>query len=228
MCGRFVQDDDINDLLVRYALDGHRFSDWVPRWNIAPTQTIALILEVARPDGPRQRVVGPARWSLVPPWEKSLSLRYSTFNARAETLSTSKTFRGSLSHQRALIPAGGYYEWVKGEEKKTPHYVTGTTAPLAFAGLYSLWQSPDKTEAVLTATIITTDAPADLAWVHPRIPVFVPEDSWAGWLDPTVEGNQDTVDTLLQAQGRITDTLRAYPVGPVSGDGPGLTAPVSD
>jgi putative SOS response-associated peptidase YedK len=228
MCGRFVQDDDLNDLLVRYALDGHRFPDWVPRWNIAPTQTIALIREVTPPDGPRQRLVGPARWSLVPPWERSLSLRYSTFNARAETLSTAKTFRGSLRHHRALIPAKGYYEWVKAGQKKTPYFVTGSAAPLAFAGLYSVWQGPEETEAVVTATIITTDAPADFAWVHPRIPVFVPEESWATWLDPAVEGNQDTVDTLLQTQSTITDTLRAYPVGPVTGDGPGLIAPVSD
>lgn len=227
MCGRFVQDEELNALLTTFALSGHHFPDYTPRWNIAPTQTIALIREILDPTGGRTRQVGPARWSLVPPWEKTLSVKYSTFNARAETISLTRAFRGALRHQRALIPAGGYYEWVSNNGRKTPHFVTGShTSGLAFAGVYSWWQKSDDAPPICTATILTTTAPDHFAWVHDRTPVFVPVDSWEAWLDPHITGDQDMVDDLLTQQAGVTDGLTAHPVGPVTGDGPHLTAPL--
>lgn len=227
MCGRFVQDDELNTLLVDYALSGHRFPDYHPRYNIAPTQTIALILEHTSGDGARQRLLGPARWSLVPPWEKTLPLPYSTFNARAEKIASTKTFAGALRHQRALIPTGGYYEWVKSGDTKTPHFIHQTTAtPTAFAAVYSWWQPDNNTPPLCTATVLTADAPYHLAWVHPRTPVFVPETWWDRWLDPQREGTQHLVDELITDQVAVTDTLEAYPVGPVRGEGVALIAPL--
>ena len=228
MCGRFVHDPDLDALLATFALSGQRFDDYVPRWNIAPTQTIALIVEHQQENGDLARVMGPARWSLVPPFEKALPLRYSTFNARAETLSRTRAFRGALGHHRALIPTGGYYEWVTIEGTKIPHFVSGPpTAGQAFAGLYSWWQPDADSPPLCTATIITSAAPDHLAWVHHRTPVFVPPELWERWLNPRVTGSEQLVDDLLNHQGPVTDTLTAYPVGPVTGDGPHLTKPVS-
>ena len=226
MCGRFVQDDDLNEVLANYALDGHRFPDYQPHWNLAPTQTIGLIRTV-RHNSATERLFGPARWSLVPPWEKTLTLPYSTFNARAEKVGATRTFRGALTHQRALIPTGGYYEWVTRDGVKTPHFISTTTdTPLAFAALYSWWQeSPDSTP-LCTATILTTDAPEELSWIHPRIPVFVRSDNWGMWLDTTIEGDQDMVDEFVTHHQEITELLDAWPVGPVKGDGPHLVLPI--
>jgi putative SOS response-associated peptidase YedK len=226
MCGRFVQDNDLNEVLTRYALDGHRFPDYQPHWNLAPTQTIGLIRAV-RHGSTIERLLGPARWSLVPPWEKTLTLPYSTFNARAEKVGTTRTFRGALAHQRALIPTGGYYEWVTQEGAKTPHFIASTTdTPLAFAALYSWWQQDPGSTPLCTATILTTDAPQARAWIHPRIPLFVAPDEWDEWLDPDVEGDQTTIDSLLAGQASMTNTLGAWSVGPVRGDGPQLITPV--
>ena len=227
MCGRFVQDDDLNELLVNYALDGHRFPDYQPHWNLAPTQTIGLIRAVKTSATAVERLVGPARWSLVPPWEKTLTLPYSTFNARAEKVGQTKTFSAALVHQRALIPTGGYYEWVAADGEKTPHFIsTKSDTPLAFAALYSWWQGDDGSPPVCTATILTTDAPPTLSWVHPRIPVFVPHSSWNRWLDPSLPGNQAMVDTFLGQQALVTSGLHAHRVGPVKGNGPDLVKAV--
>ncbi len=226
MCGRFVQDDDLNEVLTRYALDGHRFTDYQPRWNLAPTQTIGLIRAVQH-ESSVDRLMGPARWSLVPPWEKKLALPYSTFNARAEKVSTTRAFQGALAHHRALIPTGGYYEWVTTNGVKIPHFITTTTdTPLAFAALYSWWQGDPSSPPLCTATVLTTDAPEELAWVHPRTPVFVPPDSWTEWLDPDREGNQAIVNNLIAHQHAITSLLQASPVGPVRGEGPQLVTPL--
>lgn len=226
MCGRFVQDDDLNEVLTNYALDGHRFPDYTPHWNLAPTQTIGLIRSVHR-NSTVERLLGPARWSLVPPWERALTLPYSTFNARAEKVGATRTFRGALAHQRALIPTGGYYEWVTQEGVKTPHFITTTTdTPLAFAALYSWWQESPEATPLCTATILTTDAPDTLSWIHPRIPVFVPSDRWGMWLDPTISGDQGMVDEVVIHHQEITELLDAWPVGPVKGDGPHLVVPL--
>jgi putative SOS response-associated peptidase YedK len=226
MCGRFVQDDDLNEVLTRYALDGHRFPDYQPRWNIAPTQTVGLIRAVAV-NSRVERLLGPARWSVVPPWEKTLTVPYSTFNARAETVSTTRTFRASLASQRAIIPTGGYYEWVTKDGIKTPHFVTTTTdTPLAFAALYSWWQGNPDDPPLCTATILTAHAPENLSWIHPRIPVFVQPERWDEWLDPRVKGNQGVVDELVANNTWTTDALDAWAVGPVRGDSPDLVTPI--
>jgi len=226
MCGRFVQDHGLNEVLTHYGLDGHRFPDYQPHWNLAPTQTIGLIRTVDHHSA-GERLLGPARWSLVPPWEKTLTLPYSTFNARAEKLSATKTFRGALAHQRALIPTGGYYEWVTTDGVKTPHFITSLSgAPLAFAGLYSWWQEHPDTPPVCTATILTTRAPDSLSRIHPRIPVFAPRQLWDRWLDPRLEGNQQLVDSVLGVQNLVTDDLETWAVGPVRGEGPDLITPV--
>lgn len=226
MCGRFVQDDDLNEVLTNYALDGHRFPDYQPHWNLAPTQTIGLIRS-AKGNSGLERLLGPARWSLVPPWEKTLTLPYSTFNARAEKVGTTRTFRGALAHQRALIPTGGYYEWVTQGGTKTPHFISSTTdTPLVFAALYSWWQESSATPPICTATILTTEAPDELSWIHPRVPVFVSPESWEGWLDPNVKGDQKMVDGVVATQHATTSTLRAYSVAPVRGDGPDLVTPM--
>jgi len=226
MCGRFVQDDDLNEVLSNYALDGHLFPHYRPRWNLAPTQTIGLIRAVDK-NSTIERLLGPARWSLVPPWEKTLTLPYSTFNARAEKVGATRTFRGAIRYQRALIPTGGYYEWVLQDGVKTPHFVTSQTdTPLAFAALYSWWQASSDNPPVCTATILTADAPETLSWIHPRIPVFVSPESWERWLDPHREGDQELVNSVLAEQAQTTKTLHAWAVGPVRGDGPTLISPL--
>lgn len=226
MCGRFVQDDDLNTLLAAYALDSHLMPEFTPRWNIAPTQTIGLIRSVSHDDGTTRRVLGPARWSLTPPWEKTLTLRYSTINARAETVATTTTFRDALAHRRALIPTGGYYEWVSRGGTKTPHFVATTAdTPLAFASVYSWWSGDKTAPPLCTATVLTNGAASHLSWLHPRAPVFVPPQWWERWLNPAELGNQDMVGELLTLQPTITASLTAHAVGPVKGDGPQLTAP---
>ncbi len=42
-------------------------------------------------------------------------------NARSETATEKPSFRNSAAKRRAIIPANGYYEWMKSEDgKKIP------------------------------------------------------------------------------------------------------------
>ncbi|MEL6893440.1 MAG: SOS response-associated peptidase family protein, partial [Actinomycetota bacterium] len=65
--------------------------------------------------------------------------------------------------------------------------------PLAVAGLWAAWRDPDAppdaveagTNWLHSATIVTTAANDVMAPVHDRMPVTVPPERWAEWLDPT-------------------------------------------
>jgi len=59
--------------------------------------------------------------------------------------------------------------------------------PFAFAGLWEHWQDENGNE-LKTATILTTEANAMLAKLHDRMPVILPCEHYAAWLDPE---NQD-------------------------------------
>ena len=115
-------------------------------------------------------------------------------NARVETLTQRPAFRGLLSHNRALVPACGYYEWQGEGRAKTPYYIHPQDKPfIAFAGLYDAWQRPDG-EDLYTFTIITTDADPFMARLHNRMPVILARELEDAWLDPELTQAQDILN----------------------------------
>jgi putative SOS response-associated peptidase YedK len=113
---------------------------------------------------------------LIPHWAKDAKTAYKMINARVETLSKRPAFRGLLSHNRAFIPAGGYYKWKAEGRDKTPYDIHPQSEPcVAFAGLYDVWIHPTG-EELYTFTIITTEADPFMARLHLRMPVVLDRD----------------------------------------------------
>jgi hypothetical protein len=79
--------------------------DWSPRYNVAPTQPVAVIRQ--NPKEP-VRELSLMRWGLIPSWAKDSSAAARMINARAETASTKPAFRDALESRRCLIPADGF------------------------------------------------------------------------------------------------------------------------
>lgn len=105
------------------------------------------------------------------------------FNARAETVAVKPSFRDAFKKRRCLIVADGFYEWQKIEKGKKPFHISLRSAePFGFAGLYETWMSPEN-KPIKTCTIITTDANDLLKPIHDRMPVIVPKDKEAIWMD---------------------------------------------
>ena len=79
-------------------------------FNIAPT-TFQPVIRLERESDARELAL--MRRGLVPYFAKALSdfKGFSTFNARAETLTTAATWRGPLQRRRCLVPADGFYQW---------------------------------------------------------------------------------------------------------------------
>lgn len=219
MCGRFALDQTTDAIVVEFLAHTNRFPDWFPRWNIAPTSTIPLV--VTTEGG--ERIVGPARWSLVPSWSQELTLKYPTFNARSETAAEKPTFRGSVNKHRCLIPISAYYEWTSIGGAKAPHAIFRPDQPLVgLAGLYSWWTNPANGEMLATATILTRESAGTLAPLHDRMPIAVEPDDYDRWLDPS---NTDGAALIAEVSNRAAEGAERwdhYEVSPLRGDGPHL------
>ena len=162
-----------------------------PRFNVAPSQPVLTVLH-----GPAARAVFAWKtWGLVPAWAKDPAMGGRLFNARAETVAEKPSFRAAFKRRRCLVVADGFYEWTPRPRGHRAHWLHPRAGGLlAFAGLYEHWAA-EAGPAIESCTVLTTDANADVAPIHPRMPVILPAESWRAWLDPTSE--PEPLRTLL-------------------------------
>ena len=169
---------------------------------------VSSIVRQERDSDERELVL--ARWGLVPFFARSLAdfKGFSTFNAKAETVATSPTWRGPFKTRRCLVPVDGFYEWKALDDtkkpKKQPYAISLKSGePMAFAGLWDAWKEPKpKGESLQTPdtwlqsfTIITTEANEIMSQVHTRMPVILRERDWQRWLDRELT-EQPPIDLL--------------------------------
>jgi putative SOS response-associated peptidase YedK len=173
------------------------------RYNLTPGQAVAVVREH---DGRRR--LDALQWGLIPFWAKDATIGRKLVNARLDSVAAKPAFREAWTRRRCLFPARGFYEWsepVAG--RKRPHFVRPGDEPLlALAGLWERWRTPsgDKLE---TCVIVTTDANAQLAKVHDRMPLLIPRDAHALWLDP-----RSSVEDVAKLVDRAPK-LEVQPVG---------------
>lgn len=225
MCGRFVIDADQEDFLAFFTKEGELpgLHPMPPRFNIAPTQPVLTIL--GHEDQRQARLM---RWAFLPDWVKNPADFTLIHNARAETAATKPSFRNALRYRRCLIPASGFYEWQRSEERKQPYYMSPTKAPLlAMAGIWETWMGPNGEEQDGCA-ILTCKANSAMGQIHHRMPVLLDETQINDWLDCR-SGRSDHLTTLMQSQGE--DFLRYHPVSEAvnraANDSPALIEPVA-
>jgi len=72
--------------------------------DIRPTQRVLLLTA--------DRVLTTAKWGLVPTWAKDTKSASKLINARVEGIAEKPSFRKPLRHQRCIIPASGYFEFI--------------------------------------------------------------------------------------------------------------------
>ncbi len=203
MCGRFSLISDLSELQLRFDFE-NPLTDYAPRFNISPTQDV---LTVRWEDG--YNIGEYMRWGLIPSWAKDMSIGNRAINARAETLAERPMFRTALRRRRCLILADGFYEWTgKGKARQPMRILMTTGEPFAFAGLWETWRDPEG-ETIDSCTIVTT-TPNDLMRpIHDRMPVILPPEHEAAWLEPT---NQDSVALGELLTPYPPETMEAYPV----------------
>lgn len=221
MCGRYATTRSDADLTLLFDAADVTES-LAPSWNVAPTDPVPVIRVSTTHEA---RVLDTARWGLVPPWAKDLRAGARMINARAETVATSKAFASSFARRRCLVPADGWFEWVRDGGGKQPLYMTPADGSvLAFAGLWSAWGP----ESVLTCSVLTTAALGGLARVHDRMPLILPADRWAAWLAGGGDG-AELLQPMTPAELEAIDVRPVRPaVGNVRNNGPELITPLDE
>lgn len=179
MCGRYTLTVNSDYLAEHFQLRNTKIEYYL-RYNIAPGQNVPVI-------GLNRGEKGLAfmRWGLIPPWAKEASAGYKMINARAETVDRKPAFRASFYNSRCLIPADSFFEWKKIGGKKQPvRFILPDKPVFAFAGLWSLWHTPEG-EKVFSCSIIATMSNDFVKNIHDRMPVILAnkeaQDKWLTW-----------------------------------------------
>lgn len=219
MCGRFTLATPTKQVVDLFSI--LESPELKPRFNIAPTQTIAVVGQKA--DGARGLTM--MRWGLIPHWANDAK-GFAPINARSETLLDKPMFREPFRRRRCLIPADGFYEWKKvGKTKKPSHFRRPDRKPFAFAGIWDRWGGPDG--VVLSCCILTTNANELVKPFHDRMPVILPVTSFDHWLDAKSSA-EDLVSLLQPAPEGELEAVAVVPlVNSVRNEGPELLEPAA-
>lgn len=227
MCGRFAFYSP-HEAVVRLFGVPVGSPEFAPRYNIAPTASVATVRVL--PEEPGTRRLAMLYWGLVPSWAKDRSMGARMNNARAETLREKPSFRNAYRKRRCLVLADGYYEWQRTTASKQPYFIQlASFEPFAMAGLWEAWRDPANGDTLESCTLVTTAPVAAIAHIHDRMPVIVPRGAYDEWLDPG-NGDVDSLDRLLAPDPALA--VRARPVSRLVNDarnqGPSLIEPVDD
>lgn len=141
MCRRFVRRRSSSNLADAFRVK-HISDDLQPSFNVAPTHSVAVVLD----NGARQLVS--MRWGLIPSWASDPTIGSKLINTRAETLTQRAAFKNAFRNRRCLVIADGFYEWQNQNGAKIPLLIQlKSERPFGFAGLYDSWTSPSGESA---------------------------------------------------------------------------------
>lgn len=207
MCGRFTLRAPASVIAEQFSL--FDLPSLSPRYNIAPTQTVAVVRQVGQAGGAGRELVN-LRWGLIPHWAKDPAIGNRMINARSESVAEKPAYRTALRRRRCLVAADGFYEWQPGGRRKQPYFIRmKDDLPFGFAGLWETWEGPENSY-IESCTIITTDANELMAPIHDRMPVIVDPKDYGLWLDTSIQDPARLLPLLCPLHG---DVLVAEPVG---------------
>jgi putative SOS response-associated peptidase YedK len=207
VCGRFVRSSPREVICEELQVAAGAGLDFRPRYNVCPGENV---LAVVREGGAAR--LDALRWGLVPAFARDPAAGPRAINARAESLALRPAFRDAFRHRRCLIVADGFYEWRRAGAGRTPYFVRlRSSRPFAFAGVWDRWTPPAGTSRapLRTCAIVTCPSNALVRDIHDRMPVILPPEARARWLEAG-EGDPDALTALLVPYAAAE--MEAYPV----------------
>jgi len=202
MCGRYSSKSGADEIVREFELN-ETPRKIPPRFNIAPTQDVPVVILASEGRG-----LTFLRWGLVPSWAKDPSIGYKMINARSETVAEKAAYRSAFRNQRCLLVASGFFEWKSDGKVKQPfHFQLRDGRPFGYAGLFEHLQMGGK--VIDSCTLITTEANDLVRPVHDRMPVILPRERYGEWLDPQEQDPGRLKALLLPFDA---EQMIAYPV----------------
>lgn len=185
MCGRVAIRELKNLLEKRFGAGKIDLGDIFPRANVTPGSLVPAV----RLEGD-ERIASLYLWGFLPPNapDRGFISKYSTFNAKAESLQEKRLWPGPFKSRRCLVIASAWYEWPKAPGTKIPPctILPSRDEAFAFAGLWGSWKDPESGDLVDTATIVTVAPNATIAALpHHRMPAILDPGGCESWLSPS-------------------------------------------
>jgi putative SOS response-associated peptidase YedK len=203
MCGRFSLHSPESRIREAFNLEHTEPLGLNPRYNISPSQDIPIIRDT---ETSQEMVM--AQWGLIPAWSKEPKTKYSTINARIESVAEKPTYHTPFKHRRCLIPADGFFEWKVVNDHKIPHHIRLRDSSIfAFAGLWDRWKGEGQT--LDSCTIIVMPANDVMKPIHERMPAIIAPAHYDLWLDSRMSDKDEIMQYLTSAP---SSQLTAYPV----------------
>lgn len=218
MCGRFLMTHP-DDAMARLfnAVPDNDLPE-VPRYNICPTQAVAVVTA-----GRRLQAM---RWGFLPSWYKTPTDGPLIINARADTIATKPAFRDAVRQRRCIVPATGFYEWSAGEGgARLPWLITRSDGEvMGFAAVWQAWEQAGQ--RLNTCAMVTTEAGPGLSAIHHREPVILEPQDWALWLGEAGHGAAPLM--VARDQGVLQSHRVSRAVNSNRAEGPALIEPCAD
>lgn len=219
MCGRFTLILDPGDLQEELDLGGIP-EEYKPRYNIAPTQDVAVVRDN------KAKQVELFKWGLIPSWAKDTTIGTRLINARSETIQEKPSFKSPFARRRNLILTSGFYEWRMQGGTKMPVFIyLNAQKVFAFAALWEEWLSPDGNR-ILSTTIITCPANDLIGEFHDRMPVILDKKSMWKWIDPNRSLHEAQQLLAPYPADRMSLYTVSAEVNSPKSDHPGLIKPI--
>lgn len=218
MCGRYVLVSPTSSLVEAFSIT--ELPNLMPRYNITPTTPVLVLVD-------EKRHVRHMRWGLIPSWVKDPNDFTLLINARSETVATKPSFRNAFRRRRCIVPADGFYEWLRRDGQKQPFFLSRADgAMMAMAAIWEVWMGPDG-EEMESVALLTTAANDDLAPIHDRMPVILEATCYDRWLS-TPETQTDALTDLFDPApaGTLTRQAVSTRVNSARNEGVELLEPV--
>jgi putative SOS response-associated peptidase YedK len=177
------------------------------RYNIAPTQSIAVVAR-DREGTQRFRLM---RWGLLPSFVKDPKQFPTLINARSDYVLVKASFHNAMRWRRCLIPADGFYELTGEKGKRRPFLLRPRESHLiAFAGIYERWRD-GKGDEIYTVAILTCPSNRTVSALHDRMPVVLPPEHFAAWLDVKGTSPEEAAALLQCAPDDLFEAIEMHP-----------------
>lgn len=181
MCGRYEAPDTALNRRVQEMLFEARRRQMAltGKESIASGEVTPGCVAAALAMGKSGQGAYPMLWGFSSPFGKGLVI-----NVRSETALKKEMFRDSVLHRRCLIPGACYYEWQRVDEgtekRKIKYAIRPKDEPCMYlAAIYRY----EEEQRLPVFSILTREAAPEIAFIHPRMPLIVPERLRDGWLD---------------------------------------------
>lgn len=178
MCGRYTFQHVESLRRLIESITGEAYAAPAARYNVAPSQENPIVAVGA--DGHLHGTT--MRWGLVPYWDKSEKPKIAPINARSEEMLGKPMFKQAVQKRRGAIPADGYFEWQRPDERtKIPHFISlRERRPFFIAGIFE----PATAARPATYALLTCTPNPLMAAIHDRMPVILPASAVGRWLGP--------------------------------------------